>query len=113
MISLSTNMVLRKVTLKAVSHKQNTNGTESCGILIDTKRGEEWAGGFGSDRTHQLSKGEEIYVWLYETEKEGKKYFNFRLPSLDAILTKLSNQNGGFTRTATDEEVATLVKQFN
>lgn len=85
-------MQLRLVTLKGIN---NPKDKKTCGILIDTARGEEWVNGWQSARTQALNKGETIKVWLYEEEYQGKKYLKFKLPSLDALMA-----TGGEDRSA-------------
>lgn len=83
-------MNLRKVTLKAVSIKPDK---PTASILIDTRRGEEWASGFINPRTKGLNKGETVYVHLFESEYNGKKYLNFELPSIDHLLALMIEQD--------------------
>ena len=81
-------MELRKVTLAGVN---NPKDKITCGILINTSRGEEWANGWASARTKNLNKGETILVHLYEEEYQGKNYLKFTLPSLDHLFAELIN----------------------
>jgi len=90
-------MQLRTVTLKGIN---NPKDKSTCGILVDTARGEEWANGWQSERTQALNKGETIQVHLYEEEYDGKMWLKFKLPSIDALMCPKD-----------DKEVEQLVKE--
>lgn len=84
-------MQYKVVTIKGLNL---TKEKPTCGILIETARGELWFNAFRTPRMEQLNKGETIGVWLYEEEYNGKKQNKFKLPSIDHLVQQISQQTG-------------------
>lgn len=77
-------MQLKKVKIEGLNNNKEKN---TCGLMIKDKNGQDqWINGWSDVRTKALNKGEEIYLWLYQEEYNGKQYWKFRLPSLDHLL---------------------------
>lgn len=96
-------MHLKKIDIKGVN---NPKDKKTCGILIQSKSGEDmWVNGWQSHRTQQLNKGESIYVFLYQEEYKGKNYWKFKLPSIDHLLAMKESS-------VTKKEAEELTKDF-
>jgi hypothetical protein len=94
---------MKKVIIQELNSKEvktHTNGRKfmNCGIKVDGKwfNGSMWENDIA--RFSRLKPGDEIIVDFYTSEKDGKIYENFKLPSafqeisykLDLILSLLS-----------------------
>lgn len=84
-------MQYKVVTIKGLNL---TKDKPTCGILIDTAKGELWFNGWRTPRMEQLNKGETITVWLYQEEYNGAMQNKFKLPSIDHLLQQMTQQMG-------------------
>lgn len=95
---------MKKVIIQELNSKEiktHTNGKKfmNCGIKVDGKwhNGSMWESDI--QRFQRLKQGDEIILDFYTTERDGKTYDNFRLPSafqeisykLDLILNLLAS----------------------
>lgn len=80
-------MQYKVVVIKGLNIKKDS---VNCGILIETKNGEEWFNSFKTPRIEQLNKGEEVALWLYREEYNGEMRNRFKLPSIDHLMQQMS-----------------------